>query len=187
MALRVFVSSVIEGFEVYREAARKGIVATGGEPVLVNEDFPARDVSPRNACLEAVASCDVYLGILGGRAGFEAPSGRSVVEEEYEEAMRCQLPVFVFIQKTDRERRQQEMVDRLSDFVDGRYRIEFDGPGELEGKVRSALEGMLSTATIRANLAMVDAQPNTCTIVCHGSDGLKDGVAAASRPAGAGP
>lgn len=35
---RVFVSSVVEGFEDYREAAREGIEAAGGEPVLVNED-----------------------------------------------------------------------------------------------------------------------------------------------------
>jgi len=36
---RVFVSSVIEGFAEYRQAARNGIEQAGGEGVLVNEDF----------------------------------------------------------------------------------------------------------------------------------------------------
>jgi hypothetical protein len=38
---RVFVSSVVEGFAEYRQAARSGIEQAGGEAVLVNEDFPA--------------------------------------------------------------------------------------------------------------------------------------------------
>lgn len=66
---RVFVSSVVKGFEEYREAARRGIEAAGGEPVLVNEDFPAQPDSPRNACLDAVDSCDIYLAIIGDRGG----------------------------------------------------------------------------------------------------------------------
>lgn len=64
---RVFVSSVAEGFEDYREAAREGIEAAGGEPVLVNEDFPSVPASPRNACLDAVTSSDIYLAIIGER------------------------------------------------------------------------------------------------------------------------
>lgn len=78
---RVFVSSVIDGFQPYREAARKGIKAAGGEPVLVNEDFPSLPKSFRNACLDAVVSSDIYLAIIGERAGWRAPSGKLVVVE----------------------------------------------------------------------------------------------------------
>lgn len=48
---RVFVSSVIEGFEAHREATRTAIEATGGDPVLVNEDFPSMHISSRIAKL----------------------------------------------------------------------------------------------------------------------------------------
>ena len=34
----IFVSSVVEGFQEYRNAAREAIEAAGGKPVLVNED-----------------------------------------------------------------------------------------------------------------------------------------------------
>lgn len=36
---RVFVSSVIEGFGAYRQAAARAIEAACGEPVLVNEQL----------------------------------------------------------------------------------------------------------------------------------------------------
>lgn len=52
---RVFVSSVIEGFAEYRLAARNSIAYAGGEPVLVNEDFPSQADSSRNTCLDAPA------------------------------------------------------------------------------------------------------------------------------------
>jgi hypothetical protein len=48
---RVFVSSVIEGFEAYRQAAARAIDAAGAESVLVNEQFPSLAASSRNACL----------------------------------------------------------------------------------------------------------------------------------------
>lgn len=67
---RVFVSSVIEGFAEYRQAARSGIEQAGGEAVLVNEDFPSQTSSSRNTCLDAIDSCDVFLSCsAGGAAG----------------------------------------------------------------------------------------------------------------------
>jgi len=68
MKPRVFVSSVIEGFEDYRQAAKNGIIDAGGDPVLV-EDFPSSSVSPRTACLDGVHSCDVIVIIVGERGG----------------------------------------------------------------------------------------------------------------------
>jgi Domain of unknown function (DUF4062) len=66
MRSRVFLSSVMDGFEEYRQAAREGIVAAGGEPVLA-EDFPSLPISSRTACLDGVASSDIYIAIIGGR------------------------------------------------------------------------------------------------------------------------
>lgn len=136
---RVFVSSVIEGFGDYREAAREGIEAAGGEPVLVNEDFPSLPDSSRNACLDAVASSDVYLAIIGVRAGWEAPSGKLVVEEEFEEARRQDLPVLLFLAGGEREEEASRLASRLSDYVEGYFRVEVSSPEELRREVQEAL------------------------------------------------
>ncbi len=161
MPPRVFVSSVVEGFEEYRYAAREGIETAGCEPVMVNEDFPALADSPRNACLDAVRSCDVYVGILGARAGFVAPSGRTVVEEEYGEAQKVGLSTLIFIQEgVEREARQEDFVQRVSEFVGGRYRRTFQTVADLAREIEHALEDIdLHTPDdTEASAAVVDAR-----------------------------
>jgi organic radical activating enzyme len=138
MKPRVFVSSVIEEFQEYREAARKGIVLVGGEPILV-EDYPSLTVSPRNACLDGIASSDVFICVIGARGGWVAPSGKLVVEEEYEEALRRKLHIFVFIQKIKHDEQADEFVKKMSDYIDGIFRQTFYTPAELERAVEKAL------------------------------------------------
>lgn len=125
-------------YSEYREAARQGIEAADCTPVLI-EDFPSLSTSPRNACLDAVQSSDVYLGVLGHRTGSETPSGRTVVEEEFHEARSRSLPILIFVQEGDREPRQQEFVHEVSEFVGGQYRSSFSEPEELEDEVERAL------------------------------------------------
>jgi hypothetical protein len=137
---RIFLSSVIEGFEAYRQAARRGIKSAGGEPLLVNEDMPSRNASSRTACLDAVASADVYVAVIGERGGWTTPSGKLVVEEEYEEARRRDLPVLVFLERTARDESAERLANRLSDYTGGYFRTEFDGPDGLEREVRQAVE-----------------------------------------------
>jgi hypothetical protein len=69
MKPRVLVSSVIDGFETFRAAARSGVTAGEGEPVLI-EDYPSIPTSPRNACLDAVDSCDALALVIGSRLRF---------------------------------------------------------------------------------------------------------------------
>ena len=141
MKPRVMVSSVVVGFEEIREAARRGIDAAGGEPILVNEDFPAMVASPRNACLDAVDSSDALLLIIGARAGFTAPSGKSVVEEEYERAIARGKVVIAFLQEgVDREPEAERFAARVSEFVHGHHRSSFSTPDDLQAKVRRAVE-----------------------------------------------
>ena len=142
---RVFVSSVVEGFEEHREAARRGIEAAGGEPVLVNEDFPAQPDSPRNACLDAVDSCDIYLAIIGDRGGWTAPSGRLVVEEEYDRARARNLRPLVFLKDVDRDDDAEQLVHKMSDYITGRFRIQYDTPEDLEAEVQRALESIIDS------------------------------------------
>jgi hypothetical protein len=136
---RVFVSSVIEGFAEYRQAARSGIEQAGGDAVHVNEDFSAQASSSRNTCLDAIDSCDVFLLILGARGGWKTPSGRLVVEEEFEHALARKLPVLVFLEDVPRDTDGQRLAQRLSDLC-GRHfprevqrRSRTPGPGRALG------------------------------------------------------
>lgn len=138
LKLRVFVSSVIEIYEGYRAAARKGIESAGGEPVLV-EDFPSLAVSSRNACLDGVASCDVLVILIGNRGGWKAPSGKLVVEEEYEEAKRLNMPILAFLHNTNRDESATRLASLISDYIEGVYRKKFSNANELEQLVERSL------------------------------------------------
>jgi hypothetical protein len=149
---RVFVSSVIEEFADYREAARRAIVQAGGEPVLVNEDFPSFAASSRNVCLDAVDSSDVLLCIIGSRGGWTAPSGKLVVEEEYERAVDRKLPVIVFLEVGSRDADAERLAKRLSDYVDGSFRRTFATARELESEISRALHPLLDSPLTRAHV-----------------------------------
>lgn len=136
---RVFVSSVMEGYGDYREAARRGIEEAGCDPVLA-EDLAAQATSPRNACLDGVQSSDALVVLLGARYGWVAPSGRSATEEEYEEARRRHLPILVFVQDgAVREPQQQEFVRRVEDYISGHFRKSFRDANDLRPMVAEAV------------------------------------------------
>ena len=136
---RIFVSSVVEGFGAYRQAARQAITQAGAEPVLVNEDFPSVNASSRNACLNAVASADIFLLIISVRGGWRTPSGRLVVEEEYEYARSRSLPILVLIEDGEQDEDAKRLSKTVSDYVDGYFRVRFRGPDGLATELRRAL------------------------------------------------
>lgn len=141
---RVFVSSVVECSREMREEARLGIEDAGAEPVLV-EDLPSLDETPRNACLDGVASCDAVVSIVGARGGWVTPSGKLAVEEEAEHARRLGLPLLVFLQDADRDEAAEGIGRRLEEWVDGRLRTVFATPQDLRKVVRQGVERVTST------------------------------------------
>jgi hypothetical protein len=146
---RVFVSSVIEGFADYRQAASNGITQAGCEAVLVNEDFPSQADSSRNTCLDAIDSCDVLLLVLGARGGWKTPSGRLVVEEEFEHARASKLPVLVFLEDIPRDAEAQRLAKSLSDYVDGNFRLKFSDASELQKQVEHSVRAVVDTRNNR--------------------------------------
>ncbi len=136
---------MVEDFRNFREAARAGISAAGAEPVLVNEDFPSLSDSPRNACLDAVDTCDYFVAIVGQRGGWSTPSGRLVVEEEYDRARERRIPVLVFLQDVSRDADADRYASRLSDFVDGTFRRVFGTPEDLTREIERGLRHVLSS------------------------------------------
>ncbi|MDD5738684.1 MAG: DUF4062 domain-containing protein [Candidatus Pacebacteria bacterium] len=147
---RVFVSSVLEGFKEYREVARQSIINIGGEPILVNEDFPSLISSSRNVCLDAVDSADALVVIVGERGGWKTPSGRLVIEEEYDRARYKKLPILVFIQDIKREPEAQRFTNEISDYIDGLFRVTFRSPVELKAEIEKALKSLFPVLKVKA-------------------------------------
>lgn len=135
---RIFVSSIMTGYGDVREAAARAIEEAGCEPVLA-ERFPAGTVSPRTACLDAVASCEGIVLILGGQYGEDTAAGMSATEEEYREAVRLKKHAFVFLERTERETSQQEFIGEVEDYVDGHWRKSFGDAEEFAALVGEAL------------------------------------------------
>ena len=136
---RVFVSSVMKGYEEYREATRVGIRQAECDAVLA-EDFAAQSASSRNACIDGVQRADALVLLLGPRYGWVAPSGRSATEEEYQEARRQQMPILVFVQDgISRDPDQQAFVAKIEDYIHGHFRKSFQSSDDLEQLVKEAV------------------------------------------------
>lgn len=137
--MKIFISSLIGGFEEFRAAARSAIVALRHEPVVA-EDFGARASSPQIACLQGLRSADLVVLILGGRYGFvQGSSGVSPTHEEYLEA-RGRKPVLVFVQSgVEREEKQREFISEVSEWQTGHFRESFKTPDELRDLVTRAI------------------------------------------------
>lgn len=147
--LRVFISSVMEGYEAFREAAAESVRRAGCDPVRA-EDFPASSMSPRNACLDGVRSADAVVLLLGSRYGWIAPSGISATEEEYDEARRTHKRIFVFLEDiASREPRQEEFVSKVQDYIGGHWRKTYSEPHDLIRLIPEAIraEDLISAQT----------------------------------------
>jgi len=129
----------MDGYSAFREAARRGAVAADAEPVLV-EDFPSLSASPRNACLDGVASSDGLVLLVSGRGGWRTPSGKLAVEEEFEEAQRLRKIVLVFIEEAERDDAARALEERVSSYVHGHLRATYENPEELQSLVEIAVK-----------------------------------------------
>lgn len=137
--LRAFISSPMNDYAAYRDAAAQGIRDAGHEPIRV-EDFPSNTASPRNSCLDGVRSADVLVLLLFERYGFVTPSGKSATEEEYDEARKSHKNIFVFRQTgVSFEQQQQAFVENVEDYVTGHHRTTFHDPDSLMNAVKKTM------------------------------------------------
>src|SRR5918911_943135 len=113
---RVFLSSVIEGYGDYREAAAAAVKDIGAEPVWF-ERFGGRDADPNEAYLAEVRSSSIYVGLLGARYGRPLADRYSATHQEFREAERTGVRTSVWVQEeVDREGPQQSFVDEIRVF-----------------------------------------------------------------------
>ena len=136
--MKVFVSSLIRGFERPRDAAASGIVALGHQSSRA-EDFGATPDSPQQACLAGVRDADVLVLILGAEYGPLQSSGLSATHEEYREA-RDQRPVLVFIEQgVEPEADQVTFIREVQGWEQGHFTADFRDADELHDKVMRGL------------------------------------------------
>ena len=131
---RVFVSSVIKGFETFRLAAKAGVELMGHRAVL-SEEFGARAYSSRQACLTEVEQSDVFLIILSADFGFETEDGTSVTQAEFRHARAIGKPVLAFVQNVEAQGRQADFRREVEDFDSGLFRATFLTPEQLKDEV----------------------------------------------------
>lgn len=136
--MKVFLSSLISGFEELRDAAAEGAM-TLGHAVVRAEDFGASASSPQSACLGAARESDIVVLVLGERYGFEQPSGLSATHEEFRE-VRESHPILVFIEAgIEPEDRQLAFIREVQSWDSGLYTAEFSDSDSLRKLVVRAL------------------------------------------------
>lgn len=97
---RVFISSTTEDLTEHRQVAIELLHRMGHE-VVVYEVLGASDDSPLQESRALIASCDLFVGLIGWRYGFVPPrenaEQRSFVELEHRYAWELGKPTLVFM------------------------------------------------------------------------------------------
>src|ERR1700716_1317918 len=128
--MRIFISSVIRGYQTYRDAAAQAITELGHE-VLRAEQLRASDATPEQACLQLERRADAVVLLLGERYGPLQASGLSATHEEYRDAReRCAVLVFVQENITP-EDPQRAFANEARDWAGGRITSSFSTPDSL--------------------------------------------------------
>ncbi len=138
--LKVFVSSVLQGYEEHRAAIRRLVEALGHEAVLIGETSPALPRSAQRACLDAVAACDVMVLVLGAKYGTEQRSGKSATHEEWTRARDLGKEILALKERVKPATKQQaDFIQEVRDYETGVSYKPFSTLPEMQEEVVRAL------------------------------------------------
>lgn len=136
--MKIFISSLISGFEEYRAAASEAVRALGYEPVMA-EHFPSQPNSPQVACLAGLRQSALVILLLGERYGAPQNSQLSATHEEYREA-KDKRPVIAFVQENIiHEPEQRAFVTEVQQWEAGLFRGGFKTPIDLRDQITRAI------------------------------------------------
>lgn len=136
--MKIFISSVMSGFEDFRDAAIDAIQSLDGTPVRA-EDFGALPSAPQEACLRGVRESDIVIVIIGARYGARQRSGFSATHEEFN-AARGAKPILAFVQSgVTREKDQAQFLAEVQDWSDGLFTAEFSTANDLRRSITRAV------------------------------------------------
>jgi len=138
--LTVFLSGTMEDLREERTAIRSQI----GVPlyrVVAAEDWGARCRAPRELCVDAARTSDVYLGLYGGRYGYIPPDETlSVTEWEFNTAREAGKPALLYVRRGRKGPKQRPFLARVTDFRFGHNRRpEFENCDQLAAWVEEDL------------------------------------------------
>ncbi|MBY9061354.1 DUF4062 domain-containing protein [Sphingomonas yunnanensis] len=146
--MRIFISSLISGFEQQRAAVRRAVTTLRHEAVMA-EDFGAQPTSPQIACLRGLRESDMVILVLGEGYGFVPPgSALSATHQEYREARETK-PVLAFLQEgIGPGPEQAAFIAEVQAWEGGLFRGTFRHPDDLQDGVTRALHDVtLANAT----------------------------------------
>jgi hypothetical protein len=143
--VRIFVSSVKRGLEEERRALPGLIRALGHVPVMF-EDFGAQLDPSRESCLDAVASSDVYLLLLGAHYGYKFPeTDQSATHDELIEARRTGTDAVVFRKEgISPDPDQAAFINQVGDYARGAFWDDYADVPDLLAKVTSTIRRLES-------------------------------------------
>ena len=135
--LQVFISSIQNGYEDIRDAARRAVESLDMRPLMA-ELAGAHAESPQRALLNLVARADVFLLIVGPR--YSGPT-----EDEFNEARRLGKPILVLRQNGEFEPEQAAFLERVAaGWSGGRLWGTFDGAADVSLAAVRALTNVQS-------------------------------------------
>ena len=143
MKFRIFISSVQKEFarerrEIARYIRKDALFGKFFE-VFLFEESPAGSGPAQGVYLKEAAECDVYLGFIGARYGFECPDGVSPTEKEYDLAAERSRHVLVFVKRGTEANREPKEADFLAKVESERVRRSFGSLADLKDSLAVSL------------------------------------------------
>ena len=137
--MKVFISSVIQGYEEYRKAVASAVSLADHE-VIRAEGLTSQSITPQQTCLGAVRESDIVILLLGSDYGAVQSSGLSATQEEYNEAVGEQKQILAFVEEVENwDPKQEEFVKEIEDWSTGLFRNSFRSVDDLRNKVIKSL------------------------------------------------
>ena len=93
---KIFVSSTFEDLEEHREEIIHNLIKIN-RSFNAMEYFGSSPDQPVNYCKKKVNECDYFILLVGMRYGSKTESGKSITEIEYEEALKKQKNIHIYI------------------------------------------------------------------------------------------
>ena len=164
--MRVFVSSVVRGYEDYRAAAREAIAALDHEPVLMEDPRSASQYPPREVCLGELEQCEVVLFLFGLSYGSVETSEKSPTHEEWDHAHSRGMKTRVFMEEVDSDEYDPRQAEFLGEEVygwdEGQFFARFSNPAELVARIVQTLRSLESEFEEGHEVDKLAALPPLC-------------------------
>lgn len=132
--IKIFISSVFDEFKEERsmlcEYLRTDVLFGKLFETFIFENNPAESKAPQDVYLKEVEQCDVYIGIIGAKYGYEDSDGVSPTEREYDKASELCKHRLIFINSTtehNRHPKEKNFIKKIEQSVVRKTFIDAEG------------------------------------------------------------